>query len=259
MSIFSDWFTMRKKGNDDARLWLLREKAGERKKVLNGFCQTVRSHYDSLSNISADINKLGYRKAAKILKERLPTAPRAQSGELGEIMATEFTEDKLGFLVPVKRLRYKDGRNMALRGDDFIGIYVNQQTNDITLLKGESKSYVAINQTVVSKARAVLDRDNGRCTPISLVFVADRLMERSPVEKEIGERLRHEIALKALKPESIYHAFFSLTGNDPEQILADDLNAADKSRTQTVINIRIEDHQLFIEETYKEVAKLGNK
>jgi hypothetical protein len=61
------------------------------------------------------------------------------SGELGEILATELVEEMMDYEVPVRRLRYKDGREMALRGDDFIGIRVNAAGN-LHLLKGESKS-----------------------------------------------------------------------------------------------------------------------
>jgi hypothetical protein len=38
-----------------------------------------------------------------------------------EILATELVEEEIGLRVPVRRLRYKDGRNMPMRGDDFIG------------------------------------------------------------------------------------------------------------------------------------------
>jgi hypothetical protein len=43
---------------------------------------------------------LGYETAGAVLKERLPRRPTARSGELAEILATEFTEAKLDFNVP---------------------------------------------------------------------------------------------------------------------------------------------------------------
>ena len=51
----------------------------------------------------------------------MPQTSRSRSGDLGEILATELVEEEIGLRVPVRRLRYKDGRNMAMRGDDFIG------------------------------------------------------------------------------------------------------------------------------------------
>jgi Cap4 SAVED domain len=80
---------------------------------------TVRSHYDSVDRIANDVEKLGYKAAAQILRERLPRTKKARSGDLGEILACELVEEERHFTVPVRRLRYKDGREMALRGDDF--------------------------------------------------------------------------------------------------------------------------------------------
>lgn len=258
MSIFNRWFIIKKTSNANANLWLLTEKALERQNAEDVFCDAVRSHYDNLKMIASDVANLGFEKASEILKERLPTTAKAKSGELGEIMATEFAEQKLGFKIPVKRIRYKDGRNMALRGDDFIGILYSKTDDKLTLLKGESKSNNNLGKTVIEEARAVLNRDEGRCTPISLLFVADRLFEGTPEEQRIGQKLRNEVVNKAIAPANIHHAFFTLTGNDPTTILQEDLAAAPTNRTQNVINIRITDHQNFIKETYEKIAKLGN-
>lgn len=258
MSLFSRWFTTQQKGATKSLLWLLTEKPHQRAKVQDEFCETVRSHYDDLNNIADDIAALGYEGAAKILKEQLPTTSKARSGELAEIMATEFVEEKLGFTVPVRRIRYKDGREMALRGDDIIGVIYNSTSDELTLLKGESKSNMNLNKSVINDARTVLNRDDGRCTPISLLFVAKRLLEGTASQKKLGRKLRDQTALKTLRPEFIHHVFFTLTGNDPEIILKEDLDAADKSRPQNVINIRIPDHQAYIKETYEKVENLGD-
>jgi hypothetical protein len=124
----------------------------------------------------------------------LPKSKKARSGELAEILASELVEEKLGFEVPVRRLRYKDGREMALRGDDFIG--VKYSDNDaLRLLKGKSKSRNMLAETTITQARRSLNRDNGRCTPSSLLFVADRLLERKGDEAELGRALRKEVGM----------------------------------------------------------------
>jgi hypothetical protein len=257
MPLFANWFNTNKDQKNKAFFWLLKEQEDKREKVINYFCETVRSHYDDLNKIADDIAALGYSNAAKLLKEQLPSTKRARSGELGEIMATEFAEEGLGFRVPVRRIRYKDGREMALRGDDFIGLKYGKSPDDIILLKGESKSSATLGKTTIQKAREVLDRDAGRCTPISLLFVANRLMEGDLEDQKLGRSLRNEVAIKAIKPSNIHHAFFSLTGNDPEKHLREDLDTADKKRNQNVINIQITDHQKFIKETFEKVATLG--
>ena len=50
-------------------------------------------------------------------------ARQIRSGDLGEIYATEWIDAHSGgYRAPIKRLRWKDHRNMAMRGDDVIGI-----------------------------------------------------------------------------------------------------------------------------------------
>lgn len=142
MSLFNAWCDFEEEVLDATthnkkRLWKYTEKVDGRAAIKEQLCVKARSHYDTLENIADTIARLGYEGAAAILRERLPQTATARSGELGEILATELTEEKIGFRVPVRRLRYKDGREAALRGDDFIGI--NLDNNELRLLKGEAK------------------------------------------------------------------------------------------------------------------------
>lgn len=139
MPLYWDWCVCVEEVTGRKRLWLLTEKGGGRERVWALLLETVRSHYDHLDRIAADAARLGYEKAAEILRTRMPTEERARSGDLGEILASELAEDTLGFRIPVKRLRFKDGRNMALRGDDFIGV-VLAEGGQLRLLKGESSA-----------------------------------------------------------------------------------------------------------------------
>lgn len=74
----------------------------------------------NFERIAEDVERLGYKVAASILSEAMPQTPKGRSGDLGEILATELVEEEIG-LRAVRRLRYKDYCNMAMRGDDFIG------------------------------------------------------------------------------------------------------------------------------------------
>lgn len=117
----------------------------------------------------------------------MPQTPKGRSGDLGEILATELVEEEIGLRVPVRRLRYKDGRNMAMRGDDFIGAGYDAAGEKPWLLKGEAKSNKVLGKATVTSARKVLNRDNGRCTPDSLLFVAGgRALSRrgAPADKD---------------------------------------------------------------------------
>ena len=257
MALFDDWCECSRKENKLKRLLKFIEKDGGRDSIKGRLCQTVRSHYDSLDRIADDVQQLGYEGAAVILRERLPRSKTARSGELGEILATELVEEELGFNVPIRRLRYKDGREMALRGDDFIGVGYDKD-NKLLLLKGEAKSQSVLTKTTITKARAALSRDNGRCTPSSLLFVADRLLDRNGDDAVLGRAIKNEVGTKTLRPRRIDHVLFTFSANAPPIALKRDLEAADAGRNHTVINVRIEDHQVFIADVYDEVANLGN-
>jgi len=257
MVLYEDWCQSSREGTKQKRLWKFTEKGNGRETIRVRLCETVRSHYDFLDHIADDIQRLGYPAASAILRERLPRTKKARSGEIGEILATELVEEELGFNVPIRRLHYKDGREMALRGDDFIGIGYDSE-GGLWLLKGEAKSQSVLSKTTITKAREVLKRDNGRCTPISLLFVADRLLNRGGDDKELGRAIKREVGTKTLKPKRIDHVLFTLSGNKPPLALKEDLEAADVVRRHTVINLRIEDHQEFIAEIYDEAADIGN-
>jgi hypothetical protein len=258
VAIFKKWCeTKRSEPVKLKRLWLFTEKQLGRSQIQAALIKTVRDHYDSAEQIANDIEELGYAGAASILGERLPRTKKARSGELGEILATELVEEELGFNVPVRRLRYKDGREMALRGDDFIGVGFDSK-DALWLLKGEAKSRATLGKTTITQARASLDRDSGRCTPSSLLFVADRLLERTGDAAELGRAIRKEVGLTALRKARIDHVLFTLSGNSPPTALEEGLIAADTGRRHTVINLRIEDHQDFIASIYKGAINLGD-
>jgi hypothetical protein len=139
MALFDAWCNLDETKDKRKRLWLLTERDGAREDIQAELADAMRSHYDRQERIAEDVDRLGYAAAAKILKAVLPQGAKARSGDLGEILATELVEEKTEFTVPIRRLRYKDGREMALRGDDFIGVGFDDD-NRLWLLKGESKS-----------------------------------------------------------------------------------------------------------------------
>jgi hypothetical protein len=258
MALFGDWCDSDEDRENKKRFLKFTEKNEGRDTIMADLAETVRSHYDSLERIADDVAELGYADASAILRERLPRGKRARSGDLGEILASELTEEKLGFQVPVRRMRFKDGREVALRGDDFIGIAYDHERELLRLLKGESKSRLLLGKGTITSAREALNRHDGRCTPASLLFVADRLMDRGGKEEVLGKLLRTEVARNSLPPSSIEHVLFTISGNGAPNALADDYEALDQARLQHVVNLRIEDHQEFIAETFDKAGNLGD-
>jgi hypothetical protein len=258
VAIYKSWCDRTEQADGKKCYWTLVEKDGGREKVCTILAETIRSHYDRLDRIADDIERLGYAQAAKILKSQLPQTKKGRSGDLGEILATELVEEAIDLRVPVRRLRYKDGRNMAMRGDDFIGAGYGED-DKVWLLKGEAKSEKTLGKSTIVSARKVLNRDNGRCTPDSLMFVANRLLESGDSEdQELGRALRDEVGLEAVRTARIDHMLFTMSGNAPPAALKEDLDAAGANRRQFAINLRIEDHQDFIKTMYEEAEDLGD-
>ncbi len=259
MVLYAKWCDATKKKTKRKHYWTYVEKLGGRDEIRKALAETIRSHYERLERIADDIARLGYGVAADILRTELPQTRKARSGDLGEILATELVEEEIGLRVPVRRLRYKDGRNMAMRGDDFIGAGYGGPDSKLWLLKGEAKSNKVLGKATVTNARKVLNRDNGRCTPDSLVFVANRLLESDDADDiKLGRAIRDEVGLKALQADRIDHMLFTVSGNGPHSSLTEDLDAAGKNRDQYVVNLHIPDHQEFIAEMYEEVEDLGD-
>jgi hypothetical protein len=259
MGLYERWCEATKERDKRKFYWTYVEKDGGRDGVRDDLAQTIRSHYDRLERIAEDVERLGYKVAAKILSEAMPQTPKGRSGDLGEILATELVEEEIGLRVPVRRLRYKDGRSMAMRGDDFIGAGYDGAGEKLWLLKGEAKSNKVLGKATVTSARKVLDRDNGRCTPDSLLFVANRLLESNdPGDNELGRSLRDEVGLKSLRADRIDHMLFTVSGNGPHASLKEDLDGTGTNRDHYVVNIHIEDHQDFIAAMYQEAEDLGD-
>jgi hypothetical protein len=258
VGLFDHWCGKYESEDKRKHFWALVEKVGGRDAIRDRLAETIRSHYERLDRIADDVARLGYDGAAELLRTVLPQNAKARSGELGEILATELVEEQTSFRVPVRRLRYKDGREMALRGDDFIGAAYDPD-DKIWLLKGEAKSNKTLGKTTITSARKALCRHDGRCTPESLLFVANRLLESEDEDDvALGRTIRDGIGDKTIRASRVDHMLFTMSGNAPPTALKTDLDEASADRTHYVVNLRVEDHQEFIAEMYQKAQKLGD-
>ena len=106
---------------------------------------------------------------------------------------------------------------------------------------------------------SMLNRYSGRCTPDSLLFVANRLLESNDSDDNaLGRSLRDEVGLKSLCADRIDHMLFTVSGNGPHASLKQDIKATGTNRDQYVVNIHIKDHQDFIATMYRKAEDLGD-
>lgn len=243
------WLTAKRAEIGKHSLLLLSEIDGRREIVIADLRDVLRSHYVAPQVLAERLAQLGAPATAELLREHFPITASARSGDVGEIIATEVVERFFDYKVPIRRLRWKDGRNMALRGDDVVAIR-QVPSQKLQFLKGEAKSRVSLAQSAIDEAAEVLDRGGGLPTRHAVLFVADRLREggQGDVAKELEEAV-----LRSFHAHNVEHLLFVFTQDDPEQLLANHLSScAGNVQRREAVGLTIREHQAFIEALFAE-------
>jgi len=217
----------------------------------------VPSHYASEEQVARALARLGKPAAAALIESRLPTTKQIRSGDLGEIYATEWIDTHSGgYRAPIKRLRWKDHRNMAMRGDDVIGILQHPQSQRLHFLKTEAKSRAALTTQVLAEARIGLDKDGGMPSAHALHFISARLLERGDLH--LADAIDDALLKHGIPPQSVQHLLFTFSGNAPDALLAASLQAYSGPITQWAVGLHVEGHGAFIGAVYDRVITNAN-
>lgn len=217
----------------------------------------VPSHYAAEERVARALRRLGKPGAADLVTGLLPQTKQIRSGDLGEIYATEWIDAHSGYRAPIKRLRWKDHRNMAMRGDDVIGMILDQATQRMRFLKTEAKSRASLRAQTLTEARAGLDKDNGRPSSHALSFISARLLElaNEPLADAIDDALvRHGIPLA-----SVRHLLFTFSGNPPQALLTQSLQAYPGQINQWGVGLHVDGHAAFVGAVYDRVIANANE
>lgn len=217
----------------------------------------VPDHYAAEERVARALRRLGKPGAADLITGLLPQTKQIRSGDLGEIYATEWIDAHSGYSAPIKRLRWKDHRNMAMRGDDVIGMMLDQATQRLRFLKTEAKSRASLRAQTLTEARAGLDKDNGRPSSHALSFISARLLElaNEPLADAIDDALvRHGIPLA-----SVQHLLFTFSGNSPQALLTQSLQAYPGQINQWGVGLHVDGHAAFVGAVYDRVIANANQ
>jgi hypothetical protein len=188
----------------------------------------------------------GYEKSLEVIKNRAPVSKQIRSGDLGEILAAEYVDQATEFRVPLKRLRYRDDRAVAMRGDDIIGVRLDPNGAH-GILKGESKSRTKLDTSVVGQAGESLCRDKGRPKPATLAFTSTILRREKRHElAEVIERFQ----TGHISEEAIAHLIFVFCGNDPTKHLHEHRLSPLPRIRRMLTAVVIDDHAALIEAIY---------
>jgi hypothetical protein len=240
--LFKDWLELTSSTPKDIPLY--KERKNARAAGLAELGKLVADHF---VGEKAVLKMGGYNKAAKTILNSLPTSKRTQSGDLGELVATEYVDAQTSFRVPLRKLRWKSDRQMPLHGNDVIAVET-VKGGRVRVLKGESKSAATVSAATVKGAAEGLDRHDGRPNPSTLAFIVKRLYDEDrDAEAKVFEDLQAD---GVLTTKDVLHLIFTLAGNDPSALLA----AAPKPKRagikRLVAAVVISDHPDFVEAVY---------
>jgi hypothetical protein len=214
-------------------------------------------HYASEEHLARALSRLGKPAAAALIHGKLPTTKAIRSGDLGEIYATEWINAHSGgYHTPIKRLRWKDHRNMAMRGEDVIGILQDSQTQRLHFMKTEAKSRAALTRQVLTEARAGLDKDGGLPSAHALTFISARLLELGNLP--LADAIDDALLVQGIPPQNVRHLLFTFSGNAPGAMLTASLQAYPGPINQWGVGLHVEGHGAFIGAIYDRVIADAN-
>jgi hypothetical protein len=217
----------------------------------------VPTHYASEERIARALQRLGKPAAAQLIINSLPQTAQIRSGDLGEIYATEWINAHSGYRAPIKRLRWKDHRNMAMRGDDVIGLILDPGTDRLRFLKTEAKSRVTLRAQTLEEARAGLDKDSGLPSSHALAFVSARLLELGN-EMPLVDAIDDALCRHGIPAESVKHLLFTFSGNAPDALLTQALEAYPGPIGQLGVGLHVDGHAEFVGAVYEQVIANAN-
>lgn len=188
----------------------------------------------------------GYEKSAETLKNSLPTNKRTQSGDMGELLATEYVNSQTEFTVPIKKLQWKSDRQMPMHGNDVLGL--NYKSSPRQILKCECKSRGQFGDSAVTEASDGLNQYDGRPNPSTVAFITKRLFEQN---KDDEAKIWSELQTKdPLPAKNLTQMVFALGGNDPTPALAKCPKAKVKGIQRKHAAIRLSAYPDFMKAVY---------
>jgi hypothetical protein len=192
--------------------------------------------------------------AADLIRDKLPTKKAIRSGDLGEIYATEWIDAHSDYRAPIKRLRWKDHRNMAMRGEDVIGIRQDAQSQRLHFLKTEAKSRANLTKQVLADARIALNKDDDRPSAHALSFISEQLLNLgSPNDLKLADAIDAALRKRGILAQDVRHLLFTFSGNPPDALLTAALHEYPGAIKQWCVGLHVDNHANFIVSVYDRV------
>ena len=216
--------------------------------------KAIPQQYVSTKRYARILKRLGKRAAAQYLRTKLPKTKKGRSGELGEVLALSFVEQETVWCESVKKLRWKDHREMPMRGDDVLALGIDD--GEVLLLKGEAKSRRQLSNTVLKAAAKALRKNDGLPSPHALAFYADRLAEDG--RHKLADLIDDMQYRDGTRKKNVSHMIFAFSGNDPAKLLRKRLAHYKGRFDQMYVGLHVKGHGKFVESVFKKVGRDGD-
>lgn len=248
MTQFAEWCSLADIPAANHKLQVLNADPLKRGQAIAMVAVAVPDHYVTPGRLADLLTRLGRTAVAAYVKEKLPTSPSIMSGDLGEILCTCFVHEGTPFTLGIKRLRWKDHRNMAMRGDDVLAFSLGHGVNGLRVLKAEVKSRAKMLTSVITAAREALSANGELPSAHAMSFVADRLNEAG--DKPLRDALDDAQLKRSLKASQVTHMLFCFSGNDASTMLTTNLSAYTGEAAQHYVGLWVEDQLDFIKAVF---------
>lgn len=252
MTKFTEWCDETETSVSTHSLRLLKADPAKQTHAVSVVADAVPDYYARPERIAALLQKLGKPEVAKYVREKLPTTLSIKSGDLGEILCNAYVIEATAFNLGIKRLRWKDHRNMSMRGEDVLAFRLDPM-GGVKILKAEVKSRVSMTTNVIEEARDALSGYGELPSPHSLAFVADRLNELG--NQKVCDALDEAQLKVGLNLSQVTHMLFTFSGSNPSNLLKKNLTAYAGKVPQTYVALQVPPHQDFIKKVFDKVGK----
>lgn len=253
---FAKWCAETEESIQKHRLRGLAIQAGKQAQATGAIAKSVPGYYTDPKRIADLLKKLGKPAAAAHVEQKLPTQVSIRSGDLGEILCNAYVYEATPFNFCIRRLRWKDHRNMSMRGEDVLAFNLEPKNGSLKILKAEVKSRAGLQTSVIQEARSALCANSGLPSPHALAFVADRLNEAG--DTVLGDALDNALLKDGIRASQVSHMLFTFSGNDPLKLLKSNLQSYAGTVPQLYVGLRVEGHQDFIKAVFALIGKAGS-
>jgi hypothetical protein len=255
MMDFAKWCVATEESVQKHKLHGLSIVAGKQVQAIGAIVNAVPGYYTDPKRIADLLKKLGKPAAAAHVEQKLPTQASIRSGDLGEILCNAYVYEATPFKLGIRRLRWKDHRNMSMRGEDVLAFKMNSSGGALKILKAEVKSRAVMPTAVINEARTALCANSGLPSPHALAFVADRSKEAG--NTVLGDALDKALLKDGIRVSQVSHMLFTFSGNDALKLLKVNLQSYAGHVPQHYVNLRVQGHQDFIKAVFSAIGKVN--